>query len=148
MADFDRPLNERGVKEAEWAAGELARHGTRPDLVLCSPARRTRETLSALAGWLNDTPVTFERGIYEATAQSLLVLLHERSDSSILMIGHNPGFEDFARALVGDGDAGAIRRLARKYPPAGMATLTFSADHWSDVGAGDGRLAWFETPDE
>lgn len=146
LADVDRPLNTRGLREAEWAAEELANHAARPALVLCSPARRTHQTLDALHDWLGDAPIAFEKRIYQASAQSLLLLLHEQTPDSILMIGHNPGFENLARTLSGEGDPAALHRLARKYPPAGMATIAFNAKSWADVGPASGRLMRFETP--
>jgi phosphohistidine phosphatase len=148
MEDFDRPLNKRGVREAEWAATELARHAARPALVLCSPALRTRETLASLTGWLGDTPIKLEPRIYEASVEVLLSLVRQQGANPLLMIGHNPGFEGLARLLAGDGDKDAVRRLARKYPPAGLATLVFDARAWTELKPAMGRLLRFETPDD
>jgi phosphohistidine phosphatase len=148
MADFDRPLNSRGIKQAEWACGELSRHATRPAAVLCSPARRTRETLAALAGWLGDAPVTFDQRIYEAGVDALMTLLRGQAAASILMVGHNPGFETLARVLAGSGDNDALRRLARKYPPAAHAIIEFEMDSWAEVKAAEGRLVRFSMPDD
>jgi phosphohistidine phosphatase len=65
---------------------------------------------------------------------------------ALLMIGHNPGFEDLAKALIGHGDRYAFARLAKKYPTAGLAVIDFPGDAWSAVANHAGRLDRFVTP--
>ena len=102
--DFDRPLARRGRDQADrlarWAARELAP----PDHVLCSPSRRTVETL---APWLDAMPglearTDHRREIYEASVGDLHALAQSAFDSvdRVLMVGHNPGFEWLMRALL------------------------------------------------
>jgi phosphohistidine phosphatase len=95
VADMDRPLTHRGQKDATAAGEWLAARGFVPDLVLCSPAKRTRQTWHAVAAGLAlaDAPVVrYEPAVYGAGARELLELI-ARTDpdvGSVLLIGHNP----------------------------------------------------------
>ena len=62
------------------------------------------------------------------------------------MIGHNPGFEDLAKLLVGHGDRYAFARLTQKYPTAGLAVIDFDRENWSEIAPRSGRLDRFVTP--
>jgi phosphohistidine phosphatase len=148
VADRDRPLAARGREAAPQMGAYLAEEQLFPDLALVSPARRTRETWDLVRDKLGDAPARFEARIYEASAERLLPVVHEVEDSvrTLLMIGHNPGFEDLARALVGHGDRYAFARLAQKYPTAGLAVIDFAAESWRDVAQRSGRLDRFVTP--
>jgi phosphohistidine phosphatase len=64
----------------------------------------------------------------------------------VLVIGHNPGFEDLASLLIGEGDMDGILRLGRKYPTAGLAVIDFPFESWSEVKRKTGRLERFLTP--
>ncbi|MEP7240941.1 MAG: histidine phosphatase family protein [Devosia sp.] len=148
-ADFDRPLSKRGAREAVEMGAVMSGRGYRPGLVLCSGARRTRETLAGIQPALTPgTTVEFTRRIYDASAEDLLDLITEQPNTvaSLMLIGHNPGFEQLATALAGSGDGAALARLRAKFPPAGLAVLGFDAADWADVRPGDGRLEAFETP--
>ncbi len=146
--DFERPLDARGVREAAWLADVLSRLADPPSLVLCSPARRTRETWEALRKGLRGEPrVAMERGLYSANAEQLLERVGEVEDEpSVLLVGHNPAIEELARALAARGDADALARLREKFPPASLAVLAFRVASWSALKPGSGRLDAFETP--
>ena len=106
LADFDRPLNERGRRAAPLIARHLARGGLLPDLILCSAALRTRETLALmLPGLARDAVVRIESGLYGADAGTLLRRLErvEAAVDCILLIAHNPGLEDSPPATSGGG---------------------------------------------
>lgn len=132
--DFNRPLNDRGRKAAKLVARLMRHRGIRPQRVLCSAARRTRETCEALAAALADADVTFEKRLYEAGSDRLMARLRQLPDevSSVMVIGHNPGLEGLARLLAGDGDIEAHAALRRKFPTAAMAVL--DCPGWSDLG--------------
>jgi phosphohistidine phosphatase len=94
-ADVDRPLTERGHADAGAAGAWLAAHGYHPDLVLCSPARRTRQTWHGIAVALTPngaTEVRYEPSVYEAGPSGLLTLIQaiEPRFHTVLLIGHNP----------------------------------------------------------
>jgi phosphohistidine phosphatase len=146
LADHDRPLAPRGRRAAKLVAEHLRREGVTPDLVLCSSALRTRETLDGIAPALGEsTSVQIEGELYAASEHSLLDRLRAVEDrvESLLLIGHNPGVEQLALRLAGGGQKLAV--LSRKYPTGALATLEFSG-RWGDLQPGRAELADFVTP--
>ena len=147
-ADIDRPLVERGRQALPRVAAHLADEQLIPDLAVVSTARRARETWDVVAPTLGDVPACFEPRIYEAPADRILKVVREVESQvrTLLMVGHNPGFEDLAKLLIGHGDRYAFARMARRYPTAGLAVLDFAAEDWGEVKPGTGRLDRFVTP--
>ncbi|MET0290357.1 MAG: histidine phosphatase family protein [Pseudoxanthomonas sp.] len=140
QADLDRPLSPLGLAEAESAGRWLAERGLVPDRVLCSPARRTRETLEAVLGIVGYVEQRLESGIYEASPGTLAALADaHRETERLLMVGHNPGFERFA-ALMHSGSSSEYRGM----PTGGIAVLTFPAT--SPVEPGVATLSDFWWP--
>lgn len=148
MLDVDRPLAPRGRKAAVLMGDYLKDEGLLPDLALVSPAKRTEETWDLVQPALGEVDSRREPRIYEAPAGRLLLVLQEVNPKkrNLLMIGHNPGFEDLAKLLIGDGDPEDFRRLAKKYPSAGLAVIDFPHESWAQVKARSGRLERFVTP--
>jgi phosphohistidine phosphatase len=106
LADIDRPLAPRGRKAARAMARYLKNSGIRPELILCSPARRARQTLELLTeAWPVFPNVSFAPWLYAASASKLLAKLRElpHEAASVMLIGHNPGLEDLATTLAGTG---------------------------------------------
>lgn len=119
QADFDRPLSSMGLAEAEAAGRWLRGRGFHPDRVLCSPARRTRETLDLVLPEPTGIDCRLEPAIYEATPGILLALVDVHRDvDRLLVVGHNPGLEQLV-ALLHSGRSGEYRGM----PPAGIAVL-------------------------
>lgn len=147
-SDADRPLAARGRDAAPRMGAYLAEQNLIPDLALVSDARRSRETWDLVGPALPPTPMRLEPRIYEASVERLLAVLHgiEESVETLLMVGHNPGFEGLARALAGEGDPAGLSRLAEKYPTAGLAVITFNTERWSKAVRRSGRLDRFVTP--
>jgi phosphohistidine phosphatase len=148
LADFDRPLNERGYREAEEMANLVIARAWQPERILCSSSQRTRETLAPLLGLLkSNATIELTRRVYDATAETLLDVIRKQSGAaSLMLIGHNPGLEELARALPGSGDGPALARLRTMFPPASLAVISFDIADWSDITPGDGRLDAFEVP--
>jgi phosphohistidine phosphatase len=149
IADHDRPLAPRGERAAALMAAHLAQREASPGLVLCSSARRTRETLERLRLQLVGEPaVCVERELYLADADVLLERVRRVDDrqGSVLLLGHNPGLAELAALLAGSGDADALAHLRRKFPTAALADLCFEVERWRDVAPGLGRLAAFAAP--
>jgi phosphohistidine phosphatase len=147
LADRDRPLAGRGKRAAKAVARHLEAEGIRPDLVLCSPARRTRETLELLEGAFADgAELTFDEALYGASESELLARLKELREEvgSVMLIGHNPGLEELALALAADG--AGLDRMSEKYPTAALATIDLPARRWSTVRRGSGTLVAFVRP--
>lgn len=143
LADFDRPLNRRGQAAAPVMGRYLRQAGYRPDVVLCSPALRARQTLALVQTTFPELPAPiFEPKLYNARKSTLfdcLCALAEPAEQ-VLMIAHNPGLERLAVALVGAGSAAARKRLAAKFPTGGLAVLRFDQARWVDVTPGSGTL--------
>ena len=147
LEDFDRPLGKRGRQAAEAMAGYLARNGIDPAQILCSPSRRTRETLERMGEPFAAVPTRFEKGIYLADASSLLRRLRRLGDvASVMIVGHNPGLETLVSVLVGSGEKDLRARLAHKFPTGALAVLTADIEEWRRLEAGSARLVDFVCP--
>lgn len=151
LDDFDRPLNDRGLKAAPRMGRVIADIGLAPDIILCSSAKRTRETLTlAREAWThhNDTPISYEDGLYLAEPESLLTRVKKLPDdvTSALLVGHNPGLEELAQLLVKTGDAKSIIALENKYPTGALAVFTFPTTRFAEIGPELGHLEHFITP--
>jgi phosphohistidine phosphatase len=149
LADFDRPLAPRGRKAAPRMGRELAARGWLPQSVLASPAARTRETWSLVAAELpGPATATFPKALYMATPERLLNHVRKipESVSALLLIGHNPGLEAFARRLAASGsEPEALARLTEKFPTAALARLVFEGE-WARLDFAGARLTNFLPP--
>ncbi len=140
QADLDRPLSAQGLAEAEAAGSWLKSQNLVPDCVLCSPARRTRETLEAVLGIVGYVEQRVEDAIYEATPGALIALADAMPESERLMlVGHNPGLEQLA-ALLHSGQTGEYRGM----PPGGVAVLALPSGRALEPGIA--RLSAFWWP--
>jgi len=159
VADHDRPLARRGIRAAPVMGRWLREAGLLPGQVLCSTARRARETWQfAQPGLAATPPVTFDARIYEAAAADLLAVIAEvpAATGTLLLIGHNPAIEDLALMLAtapgggrgsapGDAAPGDLERMLAKFPTAAIAVLEFHGT-WPGLARGRARLTAFVTP--
>lgn len=150
LDDFERPLAPRGLKAAPRMGRALAKLGPSVDLVLCSTAKRTRQTLELVLPELapNEPPVHFDEALYHGLPEILLerTLKHAGSARHVMLVGHNPGLEILAARLVDDGDDEELRDMAYKFPTAAFAQFTFDIDAWADLEIASGHLTAFRTP--
>jgi phosphohistidine phosphatase len=144
LADHDRPLAGRGRRAATAIGRRMRAEGVEPQLVLCSTARRARETLARIEPALGRGAVKVERQLYGAGAEDLLARLRRLPDDveSVLVIGHNPGLEELARDLAGSGSDA----LGAKYPTGALATLELAVESWRALDRGGGELIGFVRP--
>lgn len=139
QADLDRPLSAEGLAEAEAAGRWLAERKLVPDCVLCSPSRRTRETLEAVLGAIGYVDQRIEPSIYEATPGALIALADSHIEVGRLMVvGHNPGLERLA-ALLHSGQSGDYRGM----PPSGIAVLQIPLDTALEPGIAKLSAFWW-----
>jgi phosphohistidine phosphatase len=141
LADHDRPLAPRGRR----AARALARHlRDEPELVLCSTARRARETLAGIEPALGRSEIRLEPELYGAGPAALLERLREISAhvGSVMVIGHNPGLQELALLLARDGST----ELGAKFPTGALATLAFRGPGWAELDRGAAELVEFVRP--
>ncbi len=147
IADSDRPLAPRGERDARRLAKHLGEHGVAPALVLCSSSRRTRETLELIAGALpRKAKIVVEDGLYAASAGDLLQRLGGIPDAipSALLIGHNPGIQDLAMTLAGNGVG--LERVREGFPTCALATIRMPALNWRELTPGGGELTGYFVP--
>lgn len=144
LDDFDRPLNARGKKAAPMVGQWMLDRKLSPQLIICSGARRTRETLGFILPFMRgDQDIRIEDGIYNADgANDLLDRLHSigKEAATVMVIGHNPAMQDLAIGLCGSGDPDDLHQIAIKFPTASLAEIDFKATDWSNVAAGTGIL--------
>jgi phosphohistidine phosphatase len=139
LSDAERPLSEEGRREAQAAARWLKEQGLVPDRVLVSPAARARETADAVAAEIDLPERIEEAAIYEASPGDLAELADRNRDATrLLMVGHNPGFEQLA-ALMHSGQSGDYRGM----PPAGIAVLRLPADAAIEPGVASLAAFWW-----
>lgn len=102
--DDQRPLNQRGRRDAPEVGAWLSEHAAELDLVICSPATRARQTWDLVRTGLNREPrVHYERRVYGASAEALLTVVNGLPNEAhaVLLVGHNPGVEELVYALSG-----------------------------------------------
>jgi phosphohistidine phosphatase len=140
LDDHDRPLSARGRGAASLIGAYLDREQAEISLVLCSSARRTRETLELISV---PAEIRTERELYGVSADQLLARLRRVPDdvAAVMVIGHNPAIHDLAVTLA----AGAGDLAERKFPTGALATLTYVGP-WHALGPGHAGLAGFVTP--
>jgi phosphohistidine phosphatase len=145
LPDDERPLAPRGHRAAERMAEHLRSNVPHVDLVLCSSALRTRETLEGMTNAFGDAQVAVEDELYGATDDELMERLQRVAEGSetVALIGHNPGIHDVAIALAGSGDD--LDRMRAKFPTGALAVLEFDGP-WRRLSRGGARLASFVTP--
>jgi phosphohistidine phosphatase len=143
LADLERPLAPRGRRASKLIGEHLRAQRIKPQLVLCSPSRRTRETLERIG--LDDSDQRIEDDLYAASAGELLGVITGLADDidSAMLIGHNPGLQDLALRLAGPGQE--VARLRRKFPTAALATLEFEGG-WRELAPGSAELVAFVRP--
>jgi len=150
--DFDRPLSERGEEAALRIGRALAERGLVPACVLCSPARRTRETLSlVLEAMKVKPPVHYRDRLYAfGDGAAYLDEISQQEDASpLLLIGHNPSTQILAQKLAASGDLAAIRRMSRKFSTSAAAVIAFPIRRWPELRKSNdaqGELQLFLTP--
>ncbi len=151
LRDIDRPLAERGHRDADTMGRRLAEWAVNPTLILCSSAQRARETLAGIVPHLSGSrTIEIEEGLYDFNQDIVLKRLSRISDNhaTILVIGHNPALEQLTGYLAADGAPSAMRQLSTKFPTCALATLEFTFDDWASIGPKTGRLIRLSIPEE
>lgn len=142
VRDRDRPLAERGHRDAGLVGRALASENL-PDLVLCSPALRTRETLTDLLRPITERPrILLEEALYSGGDGDYIATIAglAKEADRVLVIGHNPTVHRTAMALAAQGDAVLRLRLAEKFPAGALAVFALPIRQWSELRPGRGTL--------
>lgn len=142
LNDFDRPLNQRGIKAAEFMAGKLKDRGEEFDLIVTSPANRAISTSEFYADKFGYDPKLIEEAhsMYHADHGTLLTIIDNMPDNfnKIILFGHNPGLTNLANVLTGD--------TLGNIPTGGIIKINFDVDSWQDVTPGSGAMEFFDYP--
>ena len=152
IADHDRPLAKRGRRDAPAVGRWLGASGYAPDAVVCSTARRARETWDLVAtglaeagpGLRSDPVIRYEPRVYEATVLALLMLVREFDAGwrTALVVGHNPGLAELTVGLASPGS-----EPPQAFPTAAVAVLGLTGP-WAAAQPGEARLLAFTAPAE
>jgi phosphohistidine phosphatase len=148
-SDHARPLNRRGQEAAPRIGAYLDRHKLAPDSVLCSTAKRARETWDLVAAAMRAAPdATYIERLYNAAPCTLVdVFRHaDPAAQSVLVVGHNPGLQEVATDLIAAGDLDDRERLREKLPTGGLVVIDFAIADWSKLHTRSGRLERFVVP--
>tara|TARA_R110002126_G_scaffold28093_1_gene93739 strand:+ start:52035 stop:52583 length:549 start_codon:yes stop_codon:yes gene_type:complete len=143
--DYDRPLDDLGIEDANLMGTVLAKFEHLPQIILCSSARRCRQTCEIIQSHLSNGPIVeHDDGLYENDHDYYVSLLARQTNRPVLLIGHNPMMEDTAHQLSASTSKQAGKVLQKGFPTAGLAVIEISGD-FSTLSEG-GMLTGFSTP--
>ncbi len=144
IADFDRPLNNRGKKAAPFMGNELKKRGKVPDLIISSHANRAKTTAEKVATATGYTKeIQLEKDFYFGCIDKITEAI-QKSDNqhnTILIIGHNPTWESLVSTLT---ETSVYTRM----PTAAIASILFDIDSWTKLKKNTGKLEWLILPKE
>jgi phosphohistidine phosphatase len=149
LADIDRPLTPRGERGAALVGEAMRDRGYLPDHILCSPAKRTRQTLDAIIPFLGEKlQIAIEDDLYHPPIKDYRAIIAKRAGDAktLLVIGHNPKLQATALLLTGWGDDDLADTMAKKYPTAALAVIDFAAKAWPSLPEHSGRIVDFVRP--
>jgi phosphohistidine phosphatase len=134
LADFDRPLNKRGKTDAPRMAEYALKQGINPQMIISSPALRTRQTAAYFLSRLQPpVALVLEPALYECTPAAFWQVVQQCSNevNSLLVVGHNTCLEEIVTDFIAD---------LEKLPTCGLATLHFAIDRWEELEPKKGKL--------
>jgi phosphohistidine phosphatase len=140
LLDVERPLNKRGRKAAATVGKFFKRKRIIPDLVLCSTAVRARETTEIVMEAAGRNPeIHFDERIYEAGPERLLEVVAQidKAKKRVLLVGHNPGLEEFLELLTA---------TVKTMPTGTLSKLVLKTSNWASAGDVSGTLEWIRKP--
>jgi len=142
LSDFDRPLNDRGMRDAPHMGKRLKEREVAPDLMLSSPARRAITTCKEIASIIGfeAARIKTDLRIYHADEEELITLLSELSDTQkiVMLFGHNPGLTHLANTLFNE--------HIMNIPTCGIVAGKLKIKSWSEINHGCGKLEFFDFP--
>lgn len=127
LSDFERPLNERGKEAAPFIGEFMKKNDFTPDLIISSPAERAKQTAEFVKKAADfQSEIRFNEKIYEASPLRLLEVISQADADAekLLLVGHNPGFENLVRILSGENV---------RMPTAALAVIDLEVDEWAEV---------------
>ncbi|MEM7620765.1 MAG: histidine phosphatase family protein [Pseudomonadota bacterium] len=149
LCDFERPLNQRGKASVPLVGGFINQQVLKPDIILCSAARRTRQTLKLLRNHVDfNCEIQFLDELYLISEKNLLQILRELPQlyKTVLVIGHNPTMHTLSMNFTANADPSDMSLLTQKFPTCGLAVLEFHIQSWVDICFQSALLKHFTTP--
>lgn len=142
LADFERPLNKRGKRDAPFMASLLKKEKIKPDLIISSPAVRALSTAEKFAEEFEYPPdkIILEKSIYLSGLKELESIVQSIPDkhSTVFIFGHNPALTNYANHLGS--------KIIDNIPTCGIVGLEFKGKNWREVERGSGKTFLFEFP--
>lgn len=141
VKDFDRPLKYTGMQDAAFMADRIRDKSIIPELIITSPALRTKTTAEIFTEHLGLPQAGTKKAIYEASEKTLLKIINEFPDECnfIALVGHNPGIAQILYYLTGE---------AREVHTSTVALIDFEIDEWASASRGLGKLVYYSSPNE
>jgi phosphohistidine phosphatase len=141
VKDIDRPLKYIGIQDATFMAERIKENSIIPELIITSPALRTKTTAEIFADYLKLPQPTKNKAIYEASEKTLLKVINEFPDefNFIALVGHNPGIAQILYYLTGE---------TRDVHTCTVAQIDFEIDNWASVSKEIGNLVYYSSPGE
>ncbi|MBM3178161.1 MAG: histidine phosphatase family protein [Bacteroidetes bacterium] len=140
--DVERPLNERGKKDAPKMARRIKEREITPSLMLSSYAKRAIKTCKIFAEVLNcpKTIIEVEERLYHADSETILKVIQEKGGKAdhLFLFGHNPGLTSLANKLTGEN--------ILNVPTCGVVAIAFKLKDWDLIRFGAGKLKFFDFP--
>lgn len=146
--DKERALSPKGVDDAMTLGRLMAKKSYFPDLVLCSPALRTRQTLDALEEGLGKRHYEQPDILYNGAAGEYLAEIQKASDqySDVMIIAHNPSIYELVIRLGNPDQDHMMQRLSAGYQPATLSVLECTCSSWKDIQFGENDLSYLAEP--
>lgn len=145
LSDFERPLNDRGRRDAPRMAKRLKEKSAHPDLLLSSPAKRALSTCKRFAEVLGypKEKIKTDRDLYHADEEEILSVVRRVSDKyhTVMFFGHNPGLTYFANSL----NRNELKNISN-IPTCGVVSFSFDVESWNRVEFGNGKFLFFDYP--
>ena len=139
--DFDRPLNQRGKKDAPFMGEVLKNKKVKPDLIVCSPAKRTKKTAIAIAEKIGcpEKKILFNDDLYEASSNTIIKVLNKIDEryNSVMIFGHNPGLTVLNNQVSNN--------YIDNIPTCGIVALQLDKK-WSELNKNTCKFLFFEYP--
>jgi phosphohistidine phosphatase len=144
LSDFDRPLNERGKRDAPEMAKRLKEKGINPDIIVSSPAKRAFSTARRMAKVFDydKDKIKTDRRLYHADSGTIITVLREVKDKHnlVMIFGHNPGLTDFVNSLLSNNS------MIDNVPTCGVVAFSLEIDNWKELKTKSGKMLFFDYP--
>jgi phosphohistidine phosphatase len=143
LADAERPLSARGERDAPRMGERLRERGTRPEVVIASPARRARRTARLVCQAIGhpDASIRLDPALYLAAPDAILAVVAAQAGAadSVMIVGHNPGLTELANLLLPDLHLDNL-------PTTGVLVVDLDTDRWTNLLGVTRRLAYLDYP--